>query len=313
MTGALAAPNSLISVSILASEFGTSIVAIVRPRPALSKLAKAGRWDDAGIMKDKAAVIGVLIVALGLGVALIVVNSNAHKQQQAAQEQLGSLSNELVSVHANLQEQQQVNLTLSSNLSATTSSYSNKLVESEASVRATQAALDKSQADAKAAADAAATEIASRDKRISELESQNAELDKQAADLHAAITNLEDQITTTKSKLASSEGDRKFLMGELTRLESEKADLEKKFNDIVVVKAQVRKLREELAVARRLDWMRRGIYAMSQEKGGERLFHQPEREASNGAPGLQVELRRNAPPVISETNTVPQAPAPTAQ
>ena len=268
-------------------------------------------------MKDKAAIIGVIIVALGLGVALIVVNTNAHKQQEVAQEQLGSLSNELVSVHGNLQEQQQVNLTLSSNLSATTSSYSNKLTETEASLRATQAGLDKAQTDAKAAADAAAAEIARRDKKISDLENQNSELDKQALDLHTSITNLESQISVTQHKLESSEGDREFLLKELRRLQAEKADLEKKFNDLAVLKEQVSKLREELSVARRLDWIRRGIYESFQEKGGERLIHPQEfRGGSNSNPALNVELRQNGPAAIilpSDTNTLPVAPSPTAK
>jgi len=267
-------------------------------------------------MKDKAAIIGVIIVALGLGVALIVVNTNAHKQQDMAQEQIGSLSNELVSVHGNLQEQQQVNLTLSSNLAATTSSYSNKLSDTQSNLRATQAGLDKSQADAKAAADAAAAEIAQRDKKIADLENQNSELDKQAVDLHASITNLEVRIADTQNKLASSEGDREFLLKELKRLQVEKADLEKKFNDLAVLKEQVHKLRDELSIARRLDWIRRGIYESFQEKGGERLFHQPEQRSTNANPDLNVEVRQNGPSTIvlpQSTNTLPEAPPPTAK
>ncbi len=264
-------------------------------------------------MKDKAAVIGALIVALGLGAALWVVSNNARKQQQDAQARLGSLSNEMVTVRGNLQEQQQVNLALSSNLTATTATYSNKLSDSEASLHAAQASLDKAQADAKAAAEAAATEIAARDKKISDLETTNADLDKQSDELRASITNLESQIAATKEKLASSEGDRKFLLGELQRLVAAKADLEKKFNDVASLKTQLRKVRDELAQARRLDWMRRGLYAMDKEKGGERLMRHEEIPASSSGVGvsLDVELRTNAAPkVLSETNVIPEAPAP---
>jgi chromosome segregation ATPase len=262
-------------------------------------------------MKNKAAIIVVLIVALGLGAALLVVNNNARKQQQDAQARLGSLSNEMVTVRGDLQEQQQVNLALSSNLTATTTSYSNKLSESDASLHATQASLDKAQADAKAAADAASAEITQRDKKISELETTNADLDKQAEDLHTAIAGLQTQITETKGKLASSEGDRKFLLGELQRLVSEKADLEKKFNDVASLKTQLRKVRDELAQARRLDWMRRGLYAMDKEKGGERLMRHEQIPASSSGVGvsLDVELRTNAAPkVLTETNLTPTAP-----
>ncbi|HWD19821.1 MAG TPA: hypothetical protein VHB20_11140 [Verrucomicrobiae bacterium] len=267
-------------------------------------------------MKDKAAVIVVIIVALGLGIALVVVNNNSRKQQELAQAEMGNLSNQLVTVHTSLQEQQQVNLTLSSNLAATTSSYSNKLTESEASFRATQASLDKAQADAKAAAEAAAAEIARRDKKISELENQNAELDKQSVDLHMAITNLETEIGATQKKLAASEGDREFLLKELKRLQSEKADLEKKFNDLAVLKEQVRKLREELSISRRLDWIRRGIYESFSQKGAERLMRQPERSASNPPPNLSVELHQDGrAPAITPvpSNALPVAPEPTAK
>jgi chromosome segregation ATPase len=268
-------------------------------------------------MKDKAAIIGVIIVAVLLGVALVVVNNNANQQQKASEARIGALSNDLVSTRDNLQEQQQVNLALSSNLSTTTATYSNKLSDAEANLRATQANLDKTQADAKAAAEAAAAEIAERDKKIADLEKQNTDLDKQSLDLHAAITNLEEQITVTKNKLATSEGDREFLLKEIKRLQAEKADLEKKFNDLAVLKEQVHKLREELSVARRLDWIRRGLYESFQQKGAERLMHQNELPSTNSAnPGLNVEVRQSGSSSIvlpPGTNTVPEAPAPGAK
>lgn len=260
-------------------------------------------------MKEKAAVAGVIIVALGLGAALLFVNHTAQKERQAAQVRVGSLSNQLASAQANLQEQQQVNLALSSNLAATTVSYSNQLAGTEASLHATQAGLDQARADAKAAADDSARQLAQRDKKIADLEHQNADLDRQSIELHASITNLEQQINETKNKLASSEGDRTFLLGELKRLQGEKADLEKKFNDLASVKQQLHNLREEMAVARRLDWMHRGLYTMDHEKGAERLMRQPEQLARNKPPGLDVELRTNAPAkIIEETNGLPPEP-----
>jgi hypothetical protein len=53
---------------------------------------------------------------------------------------------------------------------------------------------------------------------------------------------------------------------------TEKAALEKQFNDLTVLRAQVSKLKEELTVGRRLDWIRRGIFATSEKKGGELLL-----------------------------------------
>jgi len=47
--------------------------------------------------------------------------------------------------------------------------------------------------------------------------------------------------------------------------------LEKQFNDLTVLRAQVSKLKEEMAESRRLDWIRRGIITQFEQKGGERL------------------------------------------
>ena len=89
------------------------------------------------------------------------------------------------------------------------------------------------------------------------------------ADLNTSITSLESQIDNTKKKLAASEGDRDFLLNELKRLQTEKAELERKFNDLAVLRDQVRKLRDELSIARRLEWIRRGLYGSA--KGAEKL------------------------------------------
>jgi hypothetical protein len=57
---------------------------------------------------------------------------------------------------------------------------------------------------------------------------------------------------------------------ELKRMQTEKAELERQFNDLVLVKEQVRKLKDELSLARRLDMIRKGIWGNIM-KGGERL------------------------------------------
>ena len=58
-------------------------------------------------------------------------------------------------------------------------------------------------------------------------------------DLSTAITNLTTQIDETKRKLAASEGEKGFLEKELKRLMAEKAELERQFNDLTVLRAQV--------------------------------------------------------------------------
>src|SRR5208283_962288 len=118
-------------------------------------------------------------------------------------------------------------------------------------------------------------ESAKRDARIAELEAQNQALDKHAVDLTTAITNLTMQIEETQRKLATSEGEKGFLEKELKRLMAEKAELERQFNDLAVLRAQVSKLKEELSVARRLEWIRQGLFASTEQRGAQKLMQGP--------------------------------------
>jgi chromosome segregation ATPase len=259
-------------------------------------------------MKDKAPIIVLIIVIVGLGVALIAVHNKATEEKEQADSSIKTLSNNWTSVRASLDEQQAVNRALETNLATTTTEYSNKLAARDAQLAGTQADLAKTQAEAKAKAEADAADMAQRDKKISDLENQNVEWAKESADLHTSITNLEGQISVTQKKLAASEGDRTALIKELKELQAKKDELEKKFNDLAVLKEQVHKLKEELSIARRLDWIRRGIYETLNEKGAERLMHQ-----SRPAPppdtnsSLKVELKQNGgvkieAPVPSRSN-----------
>jgi septal ring factor EnvC (AmiA/AmiB activator) len=119
--------------------------------------------------------------------------------------------------------------------------------------------LARQQVEAKSAADAAAAELAKRDEKIVALETERDNLDKKLVALNANISQLNTKIAETERKLASSEGDREFLLKELKRMQIEKTELEKQFNDLAVLRSQVNKLQEELSIARRLDWIRKGI------------------------------------------------------
>ena len=254
-------------------------------------------------MKDKAPIIVLIIVAAGLGFGLIVVNNKAHREKQELYDALSVQSNTVTTIKTSLTEQQAVNQVLETNLAATRADYSNKLALNDANLRSTEENLDKVKAEAKAQADADIAEIAKRDKKIFDLENQNQDLDKQAGDLRDHISGLQTQIAATKEKLAMSEGDREVLLKELKRLQAEKTVLENRFNDLAVLKAQVRKLKNELSLARNLDWIRRGIYDAFAEKGGERLIHPPENSPPETNPTLNVELHQTG-----QTN--PHAPPP---
>jgi chromosome segregation ATPase len=244
-------------------------------------------------MKDKAPIIILVIVAAGLMLALIVVNNKAKDQREQDSGKIQTLSNAVTSVQSQLDEQKSVNRTLETNLASTTTDYSNKLTSTQSQLAGVQGDLAKAEADAKAQAEAAAAAIAQRDKKISDLENQNQELDKQSLDLHNSISSLEGKIADTQKKLAASEGDRTELIKELKELQAKKDELEKRFNDLAALKDQIHKLKEELSIARRLDWIRRGIYESMGMKGGERMIHPITPLPTNTNSSLNVELHQN--------------------
>lgn len=258
-------------------------------------------------MKSKVTIVILVLLAALLGILLIYRHSVAEKQKQLDVATIVTLSNDWVQATAKLEEQKKVNALLETNLSKKideTITLSNQIT-SAANL------LAKTQADAKAAAEASAAEIAKRDKEISRLETEREDLDKKMIGLNANISSLTSKISETERRLAASEGDREFLLKELKRLQVEKSALERQFNDLAVLRGQVNKLRDELAVARRLDWIRKGLYSDT-KKGAEMLTQGvgsgPTTENTNNF-NLNVELKQDGTVrVLPKTNA--PAPAP---
>jgi chromosome segregation ATPase len=270
-------------------------------------------------MKAKPVLIALIIAVLALTIGLIVTGKKASQEKIKSERDITRLSNNCVSVQGQLDLEKAERIALETNFHATKIEYSNKLVTTESDLARTAANLNKTQSEAKAAADAAAAEIAQRDKKIQELESQNQTLDKTANDLRSSITNLTSQIDATEQKLARAEGDRDFLLKELKRLKDEKADLERKFNDIAQLRDQIHKLKEEMSISRRLDMIRRGFYANPNIKGGERMIRSLAKpDATPGTNNtLNVEIKQNGekkvesqPAPAPKTNAPAPAPAP---
>jgi chromosome segregation ATPase len=224
-------------------------------------------------MKNRLGVIVLVLVLVcaGLGIGLIAIKKQATEQQHELTDKNIALSNSLVQIGEQLDQQKQTNADLENDreqrrkaFEALTNSYthilaslgqvSNNLVKTEVALKTSQ------------------EETAKRDAKIADLEAQNQALDKQALDLSLAITNLTQQIADTQRKLAASEGEKGFLEKELKRLMAEKAELERQFNDLAVLRAQVAKLKEELSVARRLEWIRQGLFASSDQRGAQKLM-----------------------------------------
>ena len=215
-------------------------------------------------MKNRIGVIVLVVVCIGLGIGLISIKRQADRQKEDDNTSIQNFSNKLVVAASQLDENKQVNAELRKDLDNEKKNYgelTNNFSQISANLAQTEASLRTSE-----------QEIAKRDVRIVDLETQNKALDQRAQDLGLEITNLTASIDATQKKLLASEGDKSLLEKELKRMVAEKAELERQFNDLTVLRAQVAKLREEQLVARRMDWTARGVYAAAEQKGAQRLI-----------------------------------------
>lgn len=255
----------------------------------------------------KALIAILLILSLALGAGLLYRHTNAKKDSQQAGETIDKLTVRVDETEKKLAEQTAVNAVLDRDLAARTQ----QLTETSNTLVTVTATLAKVREEAQVAATNAAADIAKRDARINELETQRDDLTKRMTDLNSQLTGYETQIADIQRKLTSSEGDREYLLRELKRLQREKNDLERQFNDLAMLRDQVRKLRDELSVSRRLDWIRRGLYGSL--KGAERL-QKGYNPGTNQNFDLNVELKQTgevsvAPPTNAPAATT-NAPAP---
>lgn len=267
-------------------------------------------------MKNRLGLIVLGLVCLGLAIAVITIRNNAVEQKRNDTDAILGFSNKWVETSTKWEDEKQVNAEMEKDLNVrkqTLIELTNNFTSVSSNLSDTSAHLAKTEADLKASQD----ELAKRDAKIAELETQNQVLDKQAADLSTSITNLTLQIADTEKKLTASEGDKAFLEKELKRMMAEKAELERQFNDLTVLRAQVAKLKQELNIARRLEWIRQGLFASSEQKGAQKLMQglgasPSQARAARPAYDLNVEVGADGsvkvipPPASrSETNSAP--------
>lgn len=263
-------------------------------------------------MKNRMGIIILTLACVGLAIALIVNQSNATKSQKLAESTIVAQSNGWVTAEGRLEEERKLNSSLTNDLAARQTdlvALTNQIVETSNTLAKTQDSLKATQ-----------DEVARRDAQIAALETQNKQLDDKATDLSNSITNLQSQIDSTQKKLAASEGDKAFLEKELQRLLAEKAELERQFNDLKVLRAQVAKLKEEMNVSRRLAWIREGIFSRDDQKGAQQLMQKsapafgtnsapPAPQPKPGNYDLNVEVKSDGTVhVIPPTNAVSTNP-----
>ncbi len=240
-------------------------------------------------MNSKPVAILLIILCLLLSASLYYRHTKAVEKGIDDQARITTLSEQVKKKEIEIREQTEVNISLDKDLQTLTEELgkvSNNLVK-------TSKILIKTETDAKAAEAALTAEVAKRETRINELEGERDDLTKKMADLNGSITSLEGKIDATKKKLAASEGDREFLLKELKRLQAEKSALERQFHDLAILREQVKQLKAELSVSKRLDWIRRGLYGDT--KGGERMMKSltPKPAVVKPSFDLNVELKQN--------------------
>jgi chromosome segregation ATPase len=218
-------------------------------------------------MKIKIGIIVLLAVCAGLVIALIATKKSADDQRKKDADAILDFSNQLTTANVSLDDLRQVNLMLTNDLATSRDALlalSNNLMETSGELT-----------EAKSSLESAQNQITNLNARIDDLEAQNKVLDERVDALTNSIASLDAQITDEEQKLATSETNNVFLAAELQKQMAQKAELEHKFNDLDEVRAQVRKLRDELFTARRLEWMKNGNNPATQQKGAELLMQRP--------------------------------------
>jgi len=158
-----------------------------------------------------------------------------------------------------------------------------------------------------------AEELAAKDKTIKTLnddlaaaKNKHRDYDTQISDLNTEIVTKDQEIDAIQRRLEASDADREFLLKQRDKLIAEKAELEKQFQDIAVLREKVLKLQGELMASRKLEWIRRGLYGGARQKGGSKLMsmsrRKPQEEPTTNA-DLNVEIRRDGTVKIAPTST----------
>lgn len=236
-------------------------------------------------MKPLVIILG--LACIGLAAQLFIRHNKgqqAEKDLVVANTHLHSLSNDVNETRTKLEEEARLAAYLQSNLTQRATELavaSNSLSQAATGLSTSQAELKTAQQEAQKHAS-----------RVAELEGQKDEMQTKLNELAGSIKTLNGQITETKRRLAASEGDRDSLTKELARLQTDKADLLRQFNDLAALRAQVALLREEAAINQRLAWMSQGVYQSSGRKGAEALIAKPPTEVYPN-PALNVELQQN--------------------
>ena len=251
-------------------------------------------------MKIKVVIVILSVAVIGLAIALFAVKKSSEEQHVTDVSSIVDFSNQVVNANLKINDLNQVNLMLTNDL-ALSQQQSAQLSNSLAAAAATIAASEATIATARG-------QITNLNLRISDLETQNKVLDQRANELTNSIAQLNSLIEDTRSKLNASETNSAFLQQALQSQLAQKAEIEHKFNDLDELRTQVKKIKDDLFMARRLQLMKNDN---SQKKGAQLLKERTVTVTNTPAAvpnyGLNVEVGSDGsvkviPPLGAATN-----------
>ena len=158
-------------------------------------------------------------------------------------------------------------------------------------------------------------EISNLSTKLSTAQNKNRDYDSQIKTLNNQMADKDQEIDDIGRRLKSAEEDRDHLLLEQKKLLAEKAELEKQFQDILVLRKKVQQLQVELMASKKLEWLRRGFYGGARKKGGSQLMSMSKRnnrKTVSANADLNVEVRRDGTVKIVpiETNSPPNGATP---
>jgi len=251
-------------------------------------------------MKLKIVIVILALACIGLLIGLLAVKKQGEEQHATDVSSIVDFSNQVVSADLKINDLNQVNLMLTNDLALSqqqAAQLSNSLAAAQVTIAESQTTIANAQ-----------QQITNLNSRIGDLEVQNKVLDQQASELTNTIAKLDSLIADTQSRLSLSESNSVYLQQELQKQMAQKAEIEHKFNDIDELRQQVRKIKDDLFVARRLQLMKNDN---SQKKGAQLLIQRTVPVTNNPAAtpnyGLNVEVGsdgsvRVIPPLGAPTN-----------
>ena len=202
-------------------------------------------------MNIKAIVTVLAVVCIALVVGLLVLKSAGDARHVKDVNSLVDFSNQLVNADQQIDSLNQVNLSLTNDLMLSqqqSQAFSNSLATATATLASTKAALAEMQDQVQTLTN----QVTALSSQVNDLQAQNSALDVRASQLTNTINRLNLQIADTEARLAVATTNNAFLQSELEKQLAEKAELERRFNDLDSVRSQLKKLKDELYEERRM-------------------------------------------------------------